>query len=53
MKHLKRFLRGRRANGVWFVLGLISIGVIAVLALIEPQLKEIFQVVHDKLSPIA
>jgi len=55
MNQLKRLLReeeGQALTEYGLLVGLIAIGVIAVLALIGPELVQIFQAVLDRLRPV-
>ena len=55
MNQLKRLLKdeeGQALTEYGLLVGLIAIGVIAVLALIGPELVQIFQAVLNKLSPV-
>lgn len=54
MNHLKRLFEeeGQALTEYGLLVGLIAIGVIAVLALIGPELVQIFQAVLNKLSPV-
>lgn len=55
MNQLKRLLReeeGQALTEYGLLVGLIAIGVIGILALIGPELAQIFQAVLNRLTPV-